>query len=271
MSEGTNLFEVFFDSTVYLELKNSIYNYRLRKHSVLKHFKSAEGLSLEIGSGISPMIAGTDAVVHTDLSFSALQLLRRKNPKGCYVVADAMCLPFRERAFQSLICSEVLEHLVDDGRCIRESARVMRPAGRLILTFPHRRIYYANDDRFVGHFRRYELREMRQRLDSAGFRIRHVEKVLGPLEKVTMMTAIGCIGWIQKRTRPGLARFGARSLPGWVRRLFDMINRAYGILVWLNARTMPQSAAAGLLVVAESGSVELRVKPKGDASDEAGR
>ena len=60
------------------------------------------------------------------------------------------------------------------------------PTGRLVVTFPHKKSYFANDDHFVNHFRRYELSEMKARLTDAGFRSINIHKVLGPLEKITM-------------------------------------------------------------------------------------
>ena len=44
------------------------------------------------------------------------------------------------------------------------------PSGKIVVTFPNKKSYFANDDRFVSHFRRYELFEMKDRLKEAGFR-----------------------------------------------------------------------------------------------------
>lgn len=150
-----NRFQAFFDSPVYTGLKNSLYNYRLRKTAVSRRLRGAEGLILEIGSGISPMIAGNGSVVYTDLSFSAIRLLRGSTPKEMYVVADATRLPFKDASFQSAVCSEVLEHIAGDAACIKELGRILAGGGRLVVTFPHRRCYFAIDDRYVSHYRRY--------------------------------------------------------------------------------------------------------------------
>ena len=254
MSEKNNRFQDFFDSPTYIGFKNLFYNYRLRKHCVTKHYQNVQGLTLEIGSGVSPMVTGQDTLVHTDLSFSAMQMLRMKNPISRYVVADAMQLPFRDGVFENLICSEVLEHLEDDEKCIRELARVIRPTGRLILTFPHRRCYYASDDRYVAHYRRYELGEMRQRLHSSGFRIRHVEKVLGLLDKVTMLVVIRIFTWVEKFEN--CSRLNTtRSLPEYLYFSIDFLNLFYAGFVWLDARLMPISTASVLLVMAEKEEV----------------
>jgi hypothetical protein len=77
MSIENNRFQAFFESSVYTDLKNLLYNYRLRKRSVSRHLRRVRGPILEIGSGLSPMITGCDStVVYTDLSLSALWALR---------------------------------------------------------------------------------------------------------------------------------------------------------------------------------------------------
>ena len=94
-----------------------------------------------------------------------------------------MNLPFKSKVFSHAISSEVLEHLSDDRHAIKEIARVLKPSGHFIVTFPHKKFYFAMDDRFVGHFRRYEINEMTDRLRDAGFRPMTIQKILGkPLD-----------------------------------------------------------------------------------------
>jgi SAM-dependent methyltransferase len=95
------------------------------------------------------------------------------------VVADATHLPFKTGSFSQVICSEVLEHLPEDRSALREMASSMKTGGSLILTFPHRHSYFAGDDRFVSHYRRYELVEMKTNLDEAGLKTVEIQKVLG--------------------------------------------------------------------------------------------
>ncbi len=144
------------------------------------------------------MVAGTQDIIYSDLSFAAIRLLKQSYGKGYYVVADGLNLPFKSEAFSHTISSEVLEHLKDDRRAIKELARVTEPSGKLVVTFPHKKSYFANDDRFVNHFRRYELSEMKDRLTDAGFRPINIHKVLGPLEKITMCFVVYCFSVVQK-------------------------------------------------------------------------
>jgi SAM-dependent methyltransferase len=52
------------------------------------------------------------------------------------VVGDGMALPFREGCTDAVLCSQVVEHVLDPFALVRELARVLRPGGTLILTGP---------------------------------------------------------------------------------------------------------------------------------------
>ena len=248
-----NRFQVFFEDEKYIALKNSLYNYLLRKRAVEKVMrKEKKGLVLEVGSGISPVLTSCDQVVYSDLSFSALRTLKQMHGKGYYVVANGMCLPFKADAFSHVISSEVLEHLEDDRGALQEFARVAKPSGNLIVTFPHRRFYFAYDDRFVNHHRRYELPGMVQRLGEVGFLPVLVRKVLGPLEKVIMCAAVLCFSLLQKvqAKRPDSLRLNASEYLIVFLPLFKWINRIFAVIAWIDANIMPRALSTVLLIKA---------------------
>jgi SAM-dependent methyltransferase len=244
-----NRFQVFFREEKYVLLKNYLYSYALRKMAVEKNFQHEKPeLVLEIGSGISPVMTVTDRIIYSDLSLKALQILKRSHARWSCVVADGMRLPFKSGVFSHTICSEVLEHLEDDSEALNELSRVMRLAGRLIITFPHRKIYFANDDRFVNHFRRYELPEMEDRLKKSGFMPVDVQKVLGPLEKVTMCFVVFCFSMIQK-LRPKKVKAPKKfKLMDVIVPFFKWANRFYMGPVWLDAKIMPRALSTVLLI-----------------------
>ena len=249
---GNNRFEDFFADDQYLELKNYLYNYLLRKRAVqnqMKHEKA--GVLLEIGSGISPLADNHRNVIYTDLSFEAIHYLKKKNTSGYFVVADGKHLPIKSHTCSHVICSEVLEHLDDDRPAIEEIHRILKnPGGKVMITFPHRRWYFAYDDRYVNHYRRYEIPEIKQKLQSAGLEPVVIRKVLGPMEKITMIPVAYIFSNIAKH------RAGSRSvrvskrrwLIGLVAPLFKWLNFLYMGLAWLDARIMPQSLAAVILI-----------------------
>jgi SAM-dependent methyltransferase len=52
------------------------------------------------------------------------------------LVADALSLPVRSGAVDTLLATEVVEHLPSPDRFLEEAARVLRPGGTLLLTVP---------------------------------------------------------------------------------------------------------------------------------------
>jgi Methylase involved in ubiquinone/menaquinone biosynthesis len=252
MPAHANRFDDLFDNKKYITLKNYLYNYRLRKRAIEKALSGEDMvLTLEVGSGISPVVTITDRIVYTDISFSAIRTLKKNQQKGWYVVADAINLPFKRASFSHVIASEVLEHLREDHKALREMAAVVKPSGQLIITFPHRHFYFALDDRFVQHFRRYELNEMLTRLQDAGLTPVLVKKVLGPLEKVTMIVIVGCICTVQKfRSQNALSSEGRERFEILVP-FFKWVNRFYAGIAWLDAKIMPQVFSTVLLMKIE--------------------
>lgn len=244
-----NRFEDFFNDDFYVSLKNHLYNYTLRRRAVRKWVQSEEGLILEVGSGLSPMLGGGGRIAYSDLSFSALKSLQRIQHGGFYIEADAVRLPFKNGLFSTVVCSEVLEHLPDDRAALREMARVMVPNGSLILTVPHRRFYFANDDRFVGHYRRYEISELAEKLTDTGLEISVIEKVLGPLEKITMMTVVFFVSSLARFKR-GNAKATKNLLfkTKIIAPVFKMFNLFYAMIVWLDARIFPRRLASVILL-----------------------
>lgn len=251
-SGNENRFQDFFEDEKYVSLKNYLYNYLIRKHAVEKAMRNEnKELVLEVGSGISPVLTSYDHMVYSDLSASALSVLKQIHGKGQYVVADAMNLPFETDSFSHVISSEVLEHLEDDRKSLKEIARVTKPDGVLVVTFPHRHFYFAHDDRFVHHYRRYEITEMLSLLEEAGFRPVYIKKVLGPLEKITMLAVTLGATALQSftRTRQGEGKTQAKP-PQILISIFKWGNRLYAGLAWIDALIMPRALSTVVMIKA---------------------
>lgn len=82
-------------------------------------------------------------------------------------------LPYDDATFDTVIASGVLEHVPDDDASLRELHRVLRPGGRLIITFlPNRLSYTEFLSRRLGaihHRRLYAPREFKRQLLHRGF------------------------------------------------------------------------------------------------------
>lgn len=100
-----------------------------------------------------------------------------ESAKAQVVVGDALALPYPDGSFDSVIASEILEHIPDDDAAIAELARVVRPGGTLAATVPRwmpeqvcwllSDEYHANEG---GHVRVYRASRLRSKLEAAGLR-----------------------------------------------------------------------------------------------------
>ena len=81
------------------------------------------------------------------------------------IFCDAHELPFACGAFDSVLCTEVLEHLSDPGRAVREIHRVLRGGGAALLTTPFQ--YQAHQRPF--DFFRFTYDGLRLLTRDAGF------------------------------------------------------------------------------------------------------
>jgi ubiquinone/menaquinone biosynthesis C-methylase UbiE len=251
ISANENRFQDFFENEKYVSLKNYLYNYLIRKRAVEKEMQNEKKeLVLEIGSGISPVLTSWDRIMYSDLSSSALDRLKKIHGKGLYVVADAMNLPFEDESFSHVISSEVLEHLEDDRKSLREIARVTKPDGVLVVTFPHRHFYFSHDDRFVHHYRRYELKEMILRLEEVGFYPVYIKKVLGPLEKITMLAITIGASIVKKSTRKRDRNKIQGGPSQIIINFFMWCNILFAGLAWIDALIMPRALSTVLLIKA---------------------
>ena len=119
------------------------------------------------------------------------------------------------------------------------------------MTFPHRRDFFAVDDRFVGHHRRYDLPEMLGILEKSGLWSLSVGKVLGPLEKLTLWATAAFLTACSFTGRTSRAEGRGFRPPADLVKAFELINRLYAGLARIDARVAPMRLAMVLLVVAE--------------------
>ena len=87
-------------------------------------------------------------------------------------------LPFADASFDTVLFSEVIEHLDSPGKALSEIYRVMRPGGRVIIIFPNDRTFMLARMAMgmvrealydPGHVRQWTPRQIRQALREEGF------------------------------------------------------------------------------------------------------
>src|SRR5438874_2506316 len=90
-----------------------------------------KGLVLDVGCGRRPyektFFAGATKYIGTDY------LSDRSLPN---VISSALEIPFCNETFDTVVSTEVLEHVPDPLRALREMQRVLKPGGHLVLSTP---------------------------------------------------------------------------------------------------------------------------------------
>ncbi|MCX7858349.1 MAG: methyltransferase domain-containing protein [Deltaproteobacteria bacterium] len=137
-----NLFRKFHEKDIELMEKISITPFysgfwnRFRIDKAIRQVAPrAHGVLLDVGCGIKPYQKAFQPYVkhYIGLEYSPKTVYRGHKAD---IFGDAMNLPFADASIDTILCTEVLEHLPRPWEAIAEFYRVLRPNGILIITAP---------------------------------------------------------------------------------------------------------------------------------------
>ncbi|MCG3135122.1 MAG: Ubiquinone biosynthesis O-methyltransferase [Planctomycetes bacterium] len=127
------------DDAAYLEQRRASARANMARYRV----PLAAARLLEVGCGTGAKTAayadavGARVAVGCDVDRESIEFgmaARRPGESApLLVLAPPYVLPFRDGAFDLVLCEEVLEHVDDPDRLVREIARVLAPGGRALL------------------------------------------------------------------------------------------------------------------------------------------
>lgn len=83
---------------------------------------------------------------------------------------DARQIPFSEE-FDVIGAFDVLEHLKEDEEVLSHMHQATKKGGGILLTVPHHNFLWSPADEFAHHVRRYETRELREKVMKVGFSV----------------------------------------------------------------------------------------------------
>ncbi len=86
------------------------------------------------------------------------------------ILGDANKLSFKENSFDYILCLDVIEHIEDDVKVMKEIHKILKPNGKFIITVPALQILYGPHDFLNKHYRRYSKSLLKERLFNAGFK-----------------------------------------------------------------------------------------------------
>lgn len=132
----------------------------------------------------------------------------------------------------TVVLSNVLEHIKDDGDAVRKFAQLLPAGGRLLILVPALPWLFGAMDEAVGHYRRYTEPALRDVITGNGFALEHLE----------WMNVLSMPGWflngrLFKRTSvpPLQLRLYDRIAPMWAK-LEEKVTLPFGQSLFAVAR-----------------------------------
>ncbi len=129
---------------------------------------------------------------------------KEKNKTFLLVKSDASKLPFKSRTFDTVVCSEVLEHVKDYRKAIKEIKRVAKDSGEIVISAPNEtnlrlgRLFVLRFPlRVPAHLNRFTPKEIESLF---GLEIRETKKVPFPFYRL-------CLSHITKFRKTAKKRF----------------------------------------------------------------
>lgn len=132
----------------------------------------ATGIVLDIGCGAKPYRALFDHAAYIGLEVPVAS--EKGSAKQADALFDGRRLPVADASVDSVLCSQVLEHVFEPDAFLEEIRRVLRPDGRLLLTVP----FVWDEHEQPYDYARYSSFALRHLARKHGFRVAYTGRTL---------------------------------------------------------------------------------------------
>ncbi|MFP2911858.1 methyltransferase domain-containing protein [Pyxidicoccus sp. 3LFB2] len=173
---------------------------------------------LEIGAGIGTITreleSGLELLIALEVDrfyVDRLKNLFRGKPHVRPYLSDVALADWeslKTEKLDTIVLSNVLEHIPDDAAAVRRFRQILAPGGRVVILVPALPQLFGAIDEAVGHHRRYTPATLRAVLEQNGFAV----------EKLEWMNLVGMPGWF---VNSRLLR--RRAVPKLQLKLFDTL------------------------------------------------
>ena len=128
MSDGTN---PFIPEDLWVQSEESTAR-------LIEKYSKTGDVILDVGVGLGRLLTRFPRLQRygIDISFGYLEAAQREGINVCYALVEDM--PYSESSFDIVVCTDVLEHVLDLNLCCSKILQVLKPGGTLIVRVPDR-------------------------------------------------------------------------------------------------------------------------------------
>ncbi|MFT4539722.1 MAG: 2-polyprenyl-3-methyl-5-hydroxy-6-metoxy-1,4-benzoquinol methylase [Planctomycetota bacterium] len=139
-----------------------------------------------IGNVSELLLERASFVLATEFTEKNIEALRTRFEKRSEVevahcdLTKPEALDLAQHKLDTIVTLDVLEHLEDDRAALQRYHEILQPGGAFLIKVPAHMFLFGTMDEASLHYRRYGKRELRQKMEQAGFRverIRHMNMV----------------------------------------------------------------------------------------------
>jgi SAM-dependent methyltransferase len=174
-------------------LAHRFYFIRKGLYSAIKnHSASLKGKLLDFGCGAKPYLSlfAVDEYIGLDFDNPA----HDHRNEQIDIIYDGKNIPFPDNHFDSILCSEVVEHLFDLPHTLNEMHRVLKKGGKMLVTCP----FVWNEHELPYDYARYTQFALKDIFEKKGFSVLLAEKKGNFVETTTQLRVLYFIGYAER-------------------------------------------------------------------------
>ena len=186
---------------------------------------------LEIGCGTGYVLSGiAEAYPHVKLQgseiFSAgLAFAAERQPTINFMQMDGRNIPFVDE-FDAIGAFDVLEHIEEDEQAIVQMYKALKHSGIVLITVPQHPWMWSPADSYAHHIRRYTAKELRGKVENAGFQIIRITSFMSLLLPLMFISRLR-----QRQSKTEYDPTAELKISGWLNTIFKVIFNLEQIII----------------------------------------
>ena len=176
-NEGGGFHESFFAELAQREAGNFWFEARnaIIVRTLKRFFPQLQSF-LEIGCGTGFVLSGIARafpevrLVGTEIFVAGLPFAAARVPSASFAQMDARRLPYAAE-FDVVGAFDVIEHIEEDVDVLENLKHAVKLGGGVVISVPQHKWLWSDIDKQSFHFRRYEMRELHEKIEGVGLEI----------------------------------------------------------------------------------------------------